>query len=189
MIDDLTKRRLLDVARAAARAQVLGHPLPVAPVDLVLAGAGVFVSLHHGLRLRGCLGSLGDREPLAEAVARLAAAVCHQDPRFAPVHPDELPALAVEISVLSPRRLITDIAEIEVGRHGLIVEQGWRTGLLLPQVATEHGWDRERFLAHTCLKANLPRDAWRKGASVYRFEAEAFADPGPSDERLHGGQR
>ncbi|MCA1585334.1 MAG: AMMECR1 domain-containing protein [Acidobacteria bacterium] len=119
MIDDLTKRRLLDVARAAVRAQVLGHPLPVAPVDLVLVGAGVFVSLHHGRRL----------------------------------------------------------------------EQGWRTGLLLPQVAVEHGWDRDGFLAHTCLKANLPRDAWRKGASVYRFEADAFAEPGPGDERLHGGHR
>lgn len=165
---------------------------PRVPSELAIAGSGVFVSLHHGSRLRGCLGTLGSREPLAQAVARLSAAVCHEDPRFPPVEIGELAGLEIEISVLTPRLPLGAAADIEIGRHGLTVEQGWRHGLLLPQVAVEHGWDAETFLAHVCLKADLPRDAWRQGATLCTFEAEVFGEEREATETRdprQGGQR
>lgn len=175
-VDPDTRARLLALARAAVTAQVSKRQPPAIPWDVLVDCSGVFVSLHAGERLRGCLGTLGDAEPLAQAVARLAAAVCHQDPRFAPVTPAEVDALTVEISVLTPRVPLADVTALEVGRHGVVVEQGWRHGLLLPQVALEHGWDARALLEHTCLKADLPRDAWRNGADVCVFEADVFAE-------------
>jgi AmmeMemoRadiSam system protein A len=113
---------------------------------------------------------------LADVVVHLAAAVADSDPRFAPLDVIELSALDIEISVLTTARDIVSIAEIEVGRHGLIVERGYRRGLLLPQVATEHGWDAEQFVEHTCVKAGLARDAWRHGARISVFEAQVFGE-------------
>jgi uncharacterized protein (TIGR00296 family) len=89
---------------------------------------------------------------------------------------DELAFLHIEISLLTPERPVVSIDEIEVGRHGLIVERGRARGLLLPQVAAEHAWDRETFLEHTCLKARLPRDAWKAGARILVFEALVFSE-------------
>jgi AmmeMemoRadiSam system protein A len=113
---------------------------------------------------------------LADTVAHLARAVADSDPRFHPVTIDELSSISLEISVLTPWREISDVAEIKVGRHGLILEHGYRRGLLLPQVATEHGWDRETFLDHTCIKAGLAPGAWRCGARVLAFEAVVFGE-------------
>ena len=138
---------------------------------------GAFVSIHRGAELRGCLGNVEPRRRLAETVADLAAAVADSDPRFAPVSIDEVPQLRLEISVLTPERLISDVEEIVVGQHGLVVEQEGRRGLLLPQVAVEHGWDRVALLANTCLKAGVDRDAWRRGARILVFEAEVFGEP------------
>jgi hypothetical protein len=103
-------------------------------------------------------------------------AAASSDPRFSRVTAAEWPAVDLEISVLGALEPVDEVTTIEIGRHGLIVEHGRRRGLLLPQVATEWGWDRETFLAHTCRKAGLPPDAWRKGAQVFRFEADVFAD-------------
>jgi len=86
----------------------------------------------------------------------------------------------MEISLLTPERAISSIGEVVVGQHGVIVEEGRSRGLLLPQVATEFGWDRETFLEHACVKAGLPRDAWRAGARVFVFEARIFADAAPA---------
>lgn len=170
------QRALLDVARAAIRQQVLNEPASV-PGSLTAASSGVFVSLHRGDDLRGCLGVIGGGTPLAQAVAQLAADVCHRDPRFGPVTLDELPELHVEVSVLMPLVPVTDPTEVVVGRDGLVVEHDGRRGLLLPQVAPEHGWDRDTFLAQTCVKAGLPRDAWQHGAHLYRFQAQVFGTP------------
>lgn len=137
---------------------------------------GAFVTIHCRGELRGCLGRIEVDAPLAETVAHLAAVVSDSDPRFAPVSEPELAAIAVEISVLTPEREVRAIDEIEIGRHGLIIEDGARRGLLLPQVATEHRWDRETFLAHACLKASLPADAWRLGARILVFEAQVFGE-------------
>jgi len=171
------QERLLRLARRALEARVR-HQAPPASErgGLLDEPLGVFVSIHNDDELRGCLGRLDVDTPLADSVADLAAVVSDSDPRFQPVSPAELPNLDVEISVLTPEREIESIAEIEVGRHGLIVERGYRRGLLLPQVATEHGWDVETFLAHTCLKAGLPEDAWRRGARILVFEAQVSSE-------------
>ncbi|MGE3275294.1 MAG: AmmeMemoRadiSam system protein A [Vicinamibacterales bacterium] len=175
-LDPEIRQRLLAIARAAFLHATTGAPLP--PLDGVDAEAsGVFVTIHCDGDLRGCLGSLDLAEPLGQEVARLSAAVGREDRRFAPIRPDEAARTHIELSVLTPPEPVEDVASIEVGRDGLIAEFGARRGLLLPQVATEHGWDRETFVAHTCLKAGLRRDAWLFGARLWRFEAEVFAEP------------
>lgn len=176
MIATADRKRLLDLARRAVIARVRREPAPPIPADLNVPASGVFVTIHHRGELRGCLGTLDPREPVAEAVARLGGEVSHRDYRFEPLRVEELNDVAIDVSVLTEPTLITDPAEIVIGRDGLIVEQGRQKGLLLPQVAPEHGFDRETFLSHTCLKAGLPADAWRHGATVYRFEAEVFSE-------------
>jgi AmmeMemoRadiSam system protein A len=175
MLDTDDQRWLLDLARRCLEARVRRQPKPVIECRAALdVHRGAFVSIHAADDLRGCLGRLEADRTVADVVAHLAAVVADSDPRFPPVTPEELPTLVIEISVLTPECEVADVAEIEVGRHGLIVEQGSRRGLLLPQVATEYGWDRETFLDHTCVKAGLPPDAWRQGARVFRFEAQVF---------------
>jgi AmmeMemoRadiSam system protein A len=173
------RKDLLRLARRsiAARLEGVSNPAEGAgpgPGDRVLAGA--FVSLHLHDDLRGCIGyPWGDRV-LREVVAQCAAQAATEDPRFPPLGADELADVEIEVSVLGGIEVIKDVSEIEVGRHGLIAEQGFRRGLLLPQVASEHRWDRETFLAHTCMKAGLDPDAWRRGARLFRFEAEVFGE-------------
>jgi hypothetical protein len=177
VIDPDDQQRLLRLARRAIEARVHHQPAPAPERGGALDDPhGAFVTIHCHGDLRGCLGRLDPDEPLADTVAQLAASVSDSDPRFSPVQPAELGGIEVEISVLTPERAVTSIADIEVGRHGLIVEQGGRRGLLLPQVATEYGWDAETFVSHTCLKAGLPADAWRRGARVLVFEAQVFGD-------------
>jgi len=169
------QRRLLELARRCLEARVRRQPQPSIEYHGALdVCRGAFVSIHGNDDLRGCLGRLETDRAVADVVAHLATVVADSDPRFPPVTPEELPTLVIEISVLTPEREVADVKEIEVGRHGVIVEQGSRRGLLLPQVATEYGWDRETFLDYTCVKARLPRDAWRQGARVFRFEAQVF---------------
>ena len=137
---------------------------------------GAFVSIFSDGELRGCLGRLNSHLPIARLVAQLAQAVADSDPRFDRVTPQELAAIAFEISVLTREREVESVEEIEIGRHGLIVEQGGSRGLLLPQVPGELGWDRDAFLDHTCLKAGLAVDAWRRGARIFVFEAQVFGE-------------
>jgi AmmeMemoRadiSam system protein A len=177
VIDLADRRRLLGLARRALEARVRRQPPPGPERGGALeAPASAFVSIHHRGELRGCLGRLGVRAALGETIAELAASVADSDPRFDPVSLVELAHLEIEISVLTPERVIRVIDEIEIGRDGVIVEQGPRRGLLLPQVATEQRWDRETFVSHACLKAGLPRDAWRRGAQVFVFEALVFGE-------------
>ena len=176
MIAAADRKRLLDLAREALIARVRAQRAPVAPADLNLPASGAFVTVYCHGELRGCLGTLDAREPLAEAIVRLGGEVAGNDYRFEPLRADELPQIVLDVSILTPPQQVRDPSEIVIGRDGLIVEQGTRKGLLLPQVATEHCWDRDTFLAHTCAKAGLPPDAWRKGATILRFEAEVFGD-------------
>jgi AmmeMemoRadiSam system protein A len=170
------RSRLLALAREVLAARVHGLPLPEPPVGGVFdLKCGAFVSIHRRGALRGCLGRL-EPEPLSATVVHLAAVVSDSDPRFEKVRPDELDDLALENSVLTPEHEVTSVDDIEIGRHGLIVEQGYRRGLLLPQVPVEHHWDRMTFLEHTCLKAGLPRDAWQQGTRLFVFEAEVFGE-------------
>lgn len=176
-LDD--RRRLLTIARAALEARVRRERDCTPEIDGALATPhGAFVSIHHGDHLRGCLGRLEADWAIARVVAHLGRAVADSDPRFPSVTIDELPVLTIEISILSPEREMRSPDEIEIGRHGLIVESNGRRGLLLPQVAGEHRWDVETFLNHTCLKASLPPEAWRTTARISIFEAEVFGEPG-----------
>ena len=177
MLTSETQRRLLTIARDALEARVCrtrGSPVPVNEASHIRQGA--FVTIFWKGELRGCLGRITSDKPLPELVGLLAQEVADSDPRFDPVEARELPDIAVEVSVLTPEREVASIDEIEIGRHGLIIEQGSRRGLLLPQVPTEHGWDRETFVAQTCLKAGLSSDAWRHGARMFVFEAQVFGE-------------
>jgi AmmeMemoRadiSam system protein A len=181
MFSEEQKRALVQIARAAIadaahgrRARTVG----VADVGVFPDASGAFVTIKSRGHLRGCIGTLACRRSLTEEVARVAVSAATEDPRFEPLRASELDDLDIEVSILGPLEQIDplDDASFEIGRHGLVIEQGRRRGLLLPQVATEWGWDRETFLAQTCVKAGLPPDAWRHGSTVYRFAGEVFGD-------------
>ena len=179
MTSERDRTLLLRIARDAIAAHVTrqSHSALSNLQSAILARpAGAFVTLHKGGDLRGCIGHIEATEPLGKVVGRCAVAACSSDPRFPPVTPGELDAIDLEISLLGPLEPIAGPQDIVVGRDGLVVERGWQRGLLLPQVATEWGWDPETFLAHTCEKAGLPRDAWQNGAKVWRFQAEVFGE-------------
>ena len=181
MTSDTDRALLLRIAREAIAAHV--KPQSQAAIGnlhsaILVRPGGAFVTLHKRGDLRGCIGHLDASEPLGTVVPRMAVAACSSDPRFPPLTPDELADIVLEISLLGPLLPIAGPEDIIVGRDGLIVERGWYRGLLLPQVATEWGWDAETFLAHTCQKAGLPKDAWRNGAKLWRFEAEVFGEGG-----------
>ena len=177
MTSDTDRRLLLQLARDAIVAHVTGAAAPATSVCPHANEPGAaFVTLHRHGELRGCIGHIEADEPLGRVIARGAVAAASADPRFPPVGASELPDLEIELSLLGPLEPVMTPDDIEVGRHGLVVELGWHRGLLLPQVAPEWGWDRETFLAQTCHKAGLPRDAWKQGAKVWRFEAEVFGE-------------
>lgn len=178
MLDEAQKRALLAIARDAIRSHLAGEPSVYGMPDGLPPATGVFVTLKRGAELRGCLGTLQMYGGLPSEVARCAVDSATRDPRFVPLTADELRAIRIEISVLGPLESIdpSEPSAIEVGAHGLVVEQGSRRGLLLPQVPLEWGWSREQFLCHTCQKAGLPADAWRNGAQVYRFTAQVFGE-------------
>jgi hypothetical protein len=136
---------------------------------------GVFVTLTKAGNLRGCIGYLKGYKPLAEAVAEMALSAAFRDSRFPPLKEEELGEIEIEISVLTPFQKIKKIEEIKVGQHGLYIKKGFQSGLLLPQVATKYGWDREKFLEQVCLKAGLSPESWQeKDAELYIFSAQIF---------------
>lgn len=147
------------------------------PTDPALTQkSGAFVTITKDGQLRGCIGFIEAIHPLYQSVAKAARSAACQDPRFHPVQANELPKLKLEISILYLPVKVNNIEEIKVGRDGLIIRQDPYQGLLLPQVAMDYHWDREQFLEQTCVKAGLPRDAWQKGAEIYRFEAQVFGE-------------
>src|SRR5262249_33085078 len=133
-------------------------------------------TLHRLGELRGCIGHLEPDQLLPDQIVACAIAACSRDPRFPPVKSHELAELAIELSILGRREVVASADEVEVGRHGLLIERGWKRGLLLPQVAAERKWNGRTFLEETCRKAGLPIDAWLDGAVVWRFEAEVFSE-------------
>ncbi len=138
---------------------------------------GAFVTLHRRDRLRGCIGHVMSSHPLYETVQEVALAAATEDSRFEPVRKEELSEIEIEISVLSPFEKIKKVEEVEVGKHGLLLTRGHHRGLLLPQVATEQGWDRDTFLTHTCLKAGLPPEAWKDPRTIIEiFSAQVFGE-------------
>ena len=172
---------LLRLARSAITELVTKGTLPAVPPRGVFAErCGVFVTLHIGEKLRGCIGVLEGRRPLSESVVHCAAGAAREDPRFPPVRAEELAAIHIELSILSPLAPIRP-EDIVIGVHGLaIMAEGYK-GVLLPQVATHYQLDRERFLAETCRKAGLPPDAWQQpDTQILGFTSEVLSEPKPS---------
>ena len=170
-------RRAIGVYLSEGRRLVVGVDCPsIAPEP-----RGAFVTLkRRDGALRGCIGTILPSGPLDDTVARMAVSAATEDPRFPSVSPSELQALSIEISALTVPEPVRAVEAIEVGRHGLIVSRGGRRGLLLPQVPVEWGWDKQTFLEQTCLKAGLPRGAWREpGTRMEWFEAEVWGEGAP----------
>lgn len=138
---------------------------------------GCFVTLQKEGQLRGCIGTIISDEPLHKNIIMNAVSAGVKDPRFPEVSLAEYSGLKFEISVMGAVEPISDVEDIEVGTHGLIIKQGYRQGLLLPQVATEHGWSTIQFLEYTCQKASLHKDAWKEETTdIYWFSAEVFGE-------------
>jgi len=179
------RKVLLAIAHAAIAARLAGKPVTEAASlrpgtasegALLEERRGVFTTLYLRGELKGCVGYPAAMRPLARAVAETACAAAFEDSRFWPVTAEEAPELKISLSVLSPLVPIRP-EQVEVGRHGLVISDGLRRGLLLPQVPVEHDWDRETFLEQTCYKAGLPIDAWKKASvTIEAFEAEVFGD-------------
>ncbi|HEY6051799.1 MAG TPA: AmmeMemoRadiSam system protein A [Thermoanaerobaculia bacterium] len=180
MLSPELRRDLLDLARRSIEGYFRREPLPRFPSDRAETfgeARGLFVTLRKGGELRGCIGTLAPDGDLSRTVPRFARRAAFDDPRFEPLSPEELPACEIEISVLTPPQPVAFVEEIEVGRDGLILEVGGRSGLLLPQVAVEWDFDRERFLREVSRKAGLFDDAWRDpAAKLWRFQAEVFSE-------------
>jgi AmmeMemoRadiSam system protein A len=169
---------LLQTAREAISA-ALSRRAPVypPPTAALSSPCGAFVTLKKRGQLRGCIGHVTAAAPLGETIKEVAVASAFEDPRFTPLSPEEWKSVRIEISVLSPLEVVKDPARIELGVHGIKVRRGPCTGLLLPQVAAEQGWDRETFLDHTCLKAGLPSDAWKDpDTCIEIFSAAVFGE-------------
>jgi AmmeMemoRadiSam system protein A len=177
-LSEADRRSALQLARTAVMEAVCHRKLPDhIPKDGVFADRrGVFVTLHVGGRLQGCIGVVEAHEPLGEAIVRCAASAALEDPRFAPMRTEQLDSLSIEISLLSSPAPIAPEA-IEIGRHGLLIALHAQRGLLLPQVAVEHQLTREQFLEETCRKAGLRGQAWRDPeARLSGFTCEVFSE-------------
>lgn len=178
-LSEQERNEILELAHQGLREAVCRHRVlsPVPTTGIFASPCGVFVSLHVNGKLRGCIGVIEPVDTLGESIVHCAASAALNDPRFAPMREEEVESVEIEVSVLSPLQK-TGAEEIEIGKHGLLVEQGPRRGLLLPQVATEHCLTRERFLEETCHKAGLPRDAWKSVETViYGFTCEIMTRP------------
>ena len=153
-------------------------PLSPAPDPVLKEKAGVFVSLHQAGELRGCIGCLEPVYPLLLAVSRMAVAAAVNDPRFPSLTLSDLPAVKIEISVLSPQQKIENIDEIRMGIDGVWIKKGFQSGVFLPQVAMETGWDKKTFLENLCShKAGLAKDAYLdKDTEIYIFQVEKFRE-------------
>lgn len=170
---------LLNFARKSIKAKIQGENPPSFDENFprLREEQGAFVTLNKYAKLRGCIGVTQGAKPLYQTVQDVAEAAAFQDPRFQPLSEAELPNITIEISVLSPMRKISNTKKIKVGRHGLFIKLGNAQGLLLPQVATYNGWSRQTFLEHTCIKADLPKDAWRNPETeIMTFEAQVFGE-------------
>jgi AmmeMemoRadiSam system protein A len=177
-LTEAEKQTLLSTAREAIEARLANraaHFLP--PTPALSTPCGAFVTLKSGDSLRGCIGHISASAPLMETVKEVAVSSAFEDPRFSPMRPEHWKGVRIEISALSPFERIEDVSRLTVGLHGVLIRQGPRSGLLLPQVASEQGWDRDTFLTHACYKAGLPGNAWRSADTrIEVFHAVVFGE-------------
>jgi AmmeMemoRadiSam system protein A len=176
------KKDLLALARETIRKHLAprehGAGFTPAPGSspVLLEKRGVFVTLHRGGELRGCIGYPLPLKPLWEAVQEMALAAAFDDPRFPAVGAGEFAGLDIEISVLTVPQKVAGPDRVRVGVDGIIVSKGFQRGLLLPQVPAEQGWDLEQYISYGCRKAGLPADEWRRGVQIETFQAVVFGE-------------
>lgn len=178
MLTKEEQRSLLKIAREAVVCCVTGKDSLDPPADegRLTQKRGCFVCIKIHGALRGCIGNFHSDKPLYRLIQEMSASAACRDPRFYPMKVEDLEDFSLEISVLTPLKKIESVEEIEVGTHGIYIEKNFFRGVLLPQVATEQGWDRDTFLAQTCLKAGLQRDDWKEGADISIFSAQVFSE-------------
>ena len=165
------KKNLLMLARESIVSTVEGSSPPVETnvESIPEKTGGLFVTLRINGNLRGCIGYIREIDSLEKNVIAAAESAAFKDPRFPPVNSSELSEIEIEISILSPLSKIKDIGEINIGKHGLFIQQGSQRGLLLPQVAVENNWDTITFLKHTCIKSGLPPESWENSETVIKI--------------------
>ncbi|MDY6968577.1 MAG: AmmeMemoRadiSam system protein A [Spirochaetota bacterium] len=174
--------KILKLARNSIYQYLTSRTLPQTDWDefsdeIFKEKCGAFVTLHINNRLRGCIGYIKGMEEIPTTIVSLAKSSAFEDSRFPPLNDDEYKGIDIEISILSPIEKVKDISEIVIGRDGLIISQNYRSGLLLPQVATEQNWDVITFLENTCYKAGLPGDAWESDETkIEKFSAQVFGE-------------
>jgi AmmeMemoRadiSam system protein A len=181
-LSEADRTAILDLARRAVEEAVCRERRlqEIPETGVFEQRCSVFVTLYSGKRLHGCIGMIDPKEPLGAAIVRCAANAALEDPRFPKMRPSEIASLEIEVSVLSPLEAIQP-ERIEIGKHGLLVEQDSHRGLLLPQVAVEHQLSRERFLEETCHKAGVRADAWKQpGTRIFAFTCEVVAAEPPN---------
>lgn len=180
MLNQAQRKKLLEIARSSLEAYLkTGKKMDLTESDPVLnKEMGAFVTLKENEELRGCIGNLIGTEPLYLTVRDMAVEAAVGDPRFAALKLPELKKIEIEISVLSPMEKVNSADIIELGKHGVLVRKGMQSGVFLPQVAAETGWNKEEFLSNLCLhKAGLAPDAWKdKSTEMYIFTAEVFSE-------------
>jgi len=172
-LSEAQRRELLSLARRTVLSYVRTKKAPDADLkDVRLSANGAtFVTIKRSSQLRGCIGNIQPVMPLYRSVIRNAVAASSQDPRFPPMTPEELSDMEVEVTILSPLEPVSDVKDIRIGTHGLSIVKDGRSGIFLPQVPVEQGWDLPTYLEQLCVKAGLPSDAW-KDAQLYRFSAD-----------------
>ena len=182
---------MLSLARKtiADKLSIETHIEPAAFDEKIYAEkCGAFVTLYKKGELRGCIGYIEGYKSIPDTVREMAVSAAFKDPRFSPIKADEYDLIDLEISVLSPIEKVNDLSDIVVGRDGLIITRGYNRGLLLPQVATEYGWDRKTFLEQTCRKAGLPINAWEDPSTVIeKFSAQVFGEKTLHDKINNNG--
>ncbi len=171
------KGKLLGIARKTINEYVRNKRIPDFKIEdeTLKTNCGAFVTLKREETLRGCIGHIIGDKPLFLIIRDMAIAAATQDYRFPPVTPSEIDNLEIEISVLTPMQKVDNVNDIKVGRDGLMIKRGYMSGLLLPQVPVEQGWDKATFLEHLCYKASLPADAW-KSSELWKFQAIVFSE-------------
>ena len=181
MSDLLTKKEqkeLLKIARTTIIEYVTNGKVPNVATESpgLNLHSGCFVTVKQKGELRGRIGNFVSDQPLYQLVQEMAVSAATRDPRFYPMKSEDMVDFTLDISVLSPLVKAASVDEIKVGKHGIYIVKGDARGVLLPQVATEYGWNREQFLQHTCTKAGLLKDAWQKDCDIYIFTAQVFGE-------------
>jgi AmmeMemoRadiSam system protein A len=178
LLTELERKELLKIARETIVDYVTSHKIPgvTATTEGLNLHSGCFVTVKQKGELRGCIGNFVSDQPLYQLVQEMAVSAATRDPRFYPMKIHDLADFSLDISVLSPLEKAASVDEITVGIHGIYIVKGSNRGVLLPQVATEYGWDRDQFLQHTCVKAGLPQDAWKGECDIYIFSAQVFGE-------------